>query len=594
MSTPHGDPASILLVDDRPENMVALEAVLEPLGQRLVRATSGEEALRRVLAEDFAVILLDVEMPGLDGFQTAEYIKSRQRTRHIPIIFITAESHRPQLFRGYEAGAVDFLQKPFDSTVLTSKVSVFVDLHRLKREAEQLAHRAVHDALTGLPNRVLLMDRLQVALAGVERRTTQVAVFFFDLDGFKLVNDTLGHEAGDELLGHVAERLTELVRPADTVARFAGDEFAVIAEVPGEEDATDIARRILEAIAAPFVLEAGETFVTASIGIALASGGDEDSESLLREADAAMYRAKQLGGGRHEIYDSRMRARASERIETENALRGALERAEFCVHYQPKVALATGAIVGIEALLRWQHPELGLTGAGEFLTLAEQTSLVVPIGALVLEEALHEAQRWRRAHPGHESLQVSVNVSGRQLAWPEFVPSVRRALEETRTEPELLCLEVSETVVVESAKATTAALKELSAMGVRLALDDFGSGLSSLPRMTQLSIEALKVDRPLVADLTRLPESRSIVAAIVGLAGALGFTSIAEGVETAEQLLVLRELGCEVAQGNYFSPPLDAESVMRVLDEGAVLPGGDAAALRAVTSGDGRFATRAA
>jgi len=291
----HG-PAKILMVDDRPENLTALEALLAPLGQELVRAHSGDEALRRLLRDEFALILLDVQMPGMDGFETAAHIKRRARTSHIPIIFLTAFGEdSQQALRGYTVGAVDYLFKPFHPTVLRSKVAVFLDLHRLRREAELLAHRALHDALTELPNRVLFADRLELALARLRRRQTRLAVIFIDLDGFKQVNDSRGHEIGDRVLAVVAERLRRVVRPSDTLARFGGDEFTVLSEGLAEErDATEIADRLFRAVGEPVQLDdESDVRVRASIGIALAAGPDDRPEAIIREADIAMYRAKQ-------------------------------------------------------------------------------------------------------------------------------------------------------------------------------------------------------------------------------------------------------------------------------------------------------------
>ena len=301
------DKANILLVDDRLENLVTLEAILEPLELNLVRAQSGEEALKRLLEDDFALILLDVEMPGgLSGFETAKYIKHRERTRHVPIIFLTAFGEDPErMFQGYETGAVDYMHKPFIPAVLRSKVSVFVDLHHLKREAERLAHRALHDDLTSLPNRTLFLDRLEMGLAHLERRPGRIAVFFFDLDGFKAVNDKLGHEAGDQLLVEIASRLRGVLRPCDTLARFGGDEFTILClDLSDDHSAYAIGDRILRTISdAPVVLPGGDVYISASVGIALADERRDTPSALLRQADAAMYRAKERGKACFEVCD---------------------------------------------------------------------------------------------------------------------------------------------------------------------------------------------------------------------------------------------------------------------------------------------------
>jgi diguanylate cyclase (GGDEF)-like protein len=302
----HPDVAKILMVDDRPEDLAALEALLAPLGHGLVKARSGEEALSQLLRHEFALILLDVQMPGMDGFETATHIKQRAKTCHIPIIFVTGfDQDSQEALRGYTVGAVDYISKPFHPTVLRSKVSVFLDLHRLRREAEELAHRALHDALTELPNRVLLADRLELALARLRRRRTRLAVTFLDLDGFKQVNDRRGHEIGDRVLKVIAERLRRVVRPSDTLARFGGDEFTVLSEdLADERAATEIADRLAGAVGEPVPLGNGsDVHLRASIGIAFAAGPDDSPETLIREADVAMYRAKRLGDVPWVVYE---------------------------------------------------------------------------------------------------------------------------------------------------------------------------------------------------------------------------------------------------------------------------------------------------
>jgi diguanylate cyclase (GGDEF)-like protein len=298
--------AKILMVDDRPEDLTALEALLEPLGHGLVKAHSGEEALRHLLRDEFALILLDVQMPGMDGFETAAQIKQRAKTRHVPIIFVTGfDEDSQQALRGYTVGAVDYISKPFHPTILRSKVSVFLDLHQLRRDAEELAHRALHDALTELPNRVLLADRLEVALARLSRSPTRLAVTFLDLDGFKQINDRCGHEIGDRVLMTVADRLRRVLRPSDTLARFGGDEFTVLSEdLADERAATEIADRLARAVGEPVALDNGSDMrLRASIGIALAAGPDDSPETLIREADVAMYRAKRLGDVPWVVYE---------------------------------------------------------------------------------------------------------------------------------------------------------------------------------------------------------------------------------------------------------------------------------------------------
>ena len=693
----HPSAASILLVDDHRENLLALEATLEPLGHRLVRASSGREALKHLLAEDFALVLLDVQMPGMDGFETATYIKQRGRTRELPIIFITAiNKDRDHVFRGYETGAVDYIFKPFDQDVLRSKVSVFIDLHfkdralheseerfrrafedapigiglfgadgrwlrvnrelstitgcsarqllrrtfgglihpddrggeerhleqllagetrrvrmekrwlrpdggivwvvisvsllcgaarepphliaqvedisERKRAETELTHQALHDSLTGLANRALFLDRLDVALRRRERLKTPLAVLFLDLDRFKLVNDSLGHNRGDELLKQVGCRLQALVRPSDTVARFGGDEFTMLCEGASARDAIVIAERIEQALAVPFDVGGGEVFVMTSIGIALASDSRVTGEEMVRDADAAMYRAKENGKARYELFDDRMRAQTMERLNMENALHRALERSELRVFYQPEIELATGAVSGVEALVRWQHPERGLVAPREFIPLAEETGLIVPLGAWVLQEACRQAQRWRQRDPQRPPLKLAVNLSARQFAQPDLPDVVARALAETDTDPSLLCLEITESVLMEDSQHTLGGLADLKRMGVQLSIDDFGTGYSSLSYLKRFEVDSLKVDRSFVEGMGRDPDSSLILAAVVGLADALGLSAIVEGVETVEQFEEVCRLGFSLAQGYHFAAPLPADAMGQVIERRSIEP----------------------
>jgi diguanylate cyclase (GGDEF)-like protein/PAS domain S-box-containing protein len=441
-------------------------------------------------------------------------------------------------------------------------VSVTRDISDRKQAELELSHLALHDTLTGLPNRALFLDRLGLALRRTERRSGSVAVLFGDLDRFKVVNDSLGHDAGDRLLVDVAGRIGAALRPADTVARFGGDEFTILCEdIAGEIEAATIAQRIVDVFREPFVLEDGEVFLATSLGIAIARGEgatDQRAEDLIRDADAAMYRAKERGKGRYEIFDEAMRADAVARLETESALRRALERGELRLHYQPEVDLATGSIAGFEALIRWEHPLRGLLHPSAFIPLAEETGLIVGIGEWVLREACTEAARWPAP------LTLSVNLSARQLAQHDLVAVVRRALSETGTDPAKLCLEITESAVMESGAATTAQLRALKSLGVRLAIDDFGTGFSSLAHLRRFPVDVLKIDGTFVSGLGREPQDASIAAAVISLAHALDLTTVAEGVETDEQLAILKQLGCDLGQGYLFARPRPADEALQL------------------------------
>jgi diguanylate cyclase (GGDEF)-like protein/PAS domain S-box-containing protein len=446
-------------------------------------------------------------------------------------------------------------------------VSQVEDITQRKQSDLMLTHMALHDSLTGLPNRTLALDRLALALARTERHPSSVAVLFLDLDRFKVINDSLGHNLGDQLLVAVAARLREAVRPSDTVARIGGDEFVVVCEdIVGVEDATRIAERIADALSRPFELNDDEVLLATSVGIALSSGPGDTPETLLRDADAAMYRAKETGRNRYEVFDSSMRVEAVERLDLEQALRRALGRSEFRLFYQPVLDMETGTIVGVEALLRWEHPERGLLRPAEFISLAEETGLILPIGKWALQEACRQARRWREADPDRPPLTVAVNLSARQLAQPNVADMVAEALESTGTDPSQVWLEITESILTGDTEATVGALRALKALGVRLSVDDFGTGYSSLLYLKRFPVDTLKVDRSFVAGLGTYPEDTAIVAGVVGLAQTLGLTAIAEGVETEEQRAALRALGCDLAQGYLFGHPEPAENLGELPD----------------------------
>ncbi|HEX7241998.1 MAG TPA: EAL domain-containing protein, partial [Longimicrobiaceae bacterium] len=435
-----------------------------------------------------------------------------------------------------------------------------------KRVEERLLHDALHDALTGLPNRLFFMERLAQALArSTRRRESTFAVLFMDLDRFKLVNDSLGHPAGDELLEIVARRLRGCLRPSDTVARFGGDEFAVLLEdLAGPGDAAGVAERIQKEMSTPVTLNGYEVFTGASIGIALPSGLEETPEELLQNADTAMYRAKASRTSRYEVFDWGMHAELLERLQTEMALRRALEREEFRLHFQPIISLRSGRIAGMEALLRWEHPERGLVAPGDFIPIAEDTGLILPIGKWVLREACRTMKEWQEEFPG-TPLAVSVNLSVRQLRQAHLGEEVREILEETGLDPRSLKLEITESVIMEKAEGAASALEELRALGVQLHMDDFGTGYSSLSYLHRLPLHALKIDRSFVSRMDSEFKMSQLVRTIVPLAHTLGLAVVAEGVETPSQLAVLRGLRCEYAQGYFFSLPLEPRRVRELL-----------------------------
>jgi diguanylate cyclase (GGDEF)-like protein len=432
---------------------------------------------------------------------------------------------------------------------------------------EQLRHQAFHDPLTKLPNRVLLMDRLEQALARTARTEKPVALLFVDLDNFKFINDSLGHEQGDQLLCGVADRLKACFRPEDTVARIFGDEFTILLEGTGSPTyATQSAERVIETLQSPFVLGGQEVFATPSIGIAFTNSTSKDQpEQLMHRADLAMYAAKRAGKGQYRIFDPSMNEQALERLKLENDLRQAIEKNEFRVYYQPIVLLKSGKVVGMEALLRWEHPQHGLLLPSKFISLAEESGMLVPIGHWVLEEACRQAKGWQEHHAFEPSLKVWVNLSGKQLHQLTLVQDIDEVLQKSGLHTSGLGLEITEDVVMEEADLVIGTLEELKSLGVELVIDDFGTGYSSLAYLKRFPVDTLKVDRSFIEGLGKDRNDTMIVSATISLAHALGMKVVAEGVGTAEQLEHLRELGCDLVQGHYFTQPLAAEAASAFL-----------------------------
>ncbi len=461
--------------------------------------------------------------------------------------------------REYERGDVDFVQ---------GLANVLGDAFERQLTEDDIRHRALHDPLTGLPNRLLFMDRLQHAIERLRRGRTPIAVLLLDLDRFKLVNDSLGHQVGDELLAAAAPRIKQAVRSSDSVARFGGDEFGILLEeIAGEQDAIQMAQRIASVFTRPFVLDGNEHFVTTSIGIALAEGG-ELAEDLVRDADAAMHRAKERGRARYELFDEGIRGRAISRLRVENDLRRALERDELTLDYQPLVSLRDRSIVGVEALIRWEHPTRGPLPPGDFIPVAEESGLIEPIGRWVLEHACRQAAYWYRARPDSAPISMSVNLSAVQLETRELTDTVSAALRGSGLDPVCLALELTESAMLGDSGDLTQALQALKAVGVRLVLDDFGTGYSSLAYLTRLPLDALKVDRSFIRGLGVNPRDTTVTEAIVAMAHALSLEVVGEGAETGLQVAELSRLGCDLVQGYHFSPPVPATVITNMLARG--------------------------
>ena len=443
------------------------------------------------------------------------------------------------------------------------------DITDRKLAEQQLHHDAFHDALTGLPNRALFMDHLKLAIARSRRNAqTKFAVLYLDLDRFKVINDSLGHSIGDQLLVGIADRLKKNLRPGDTVARLGGDEFTVLIEdIADETESIQVAERVQNELSVPFTLSGREVFTTVSMGIAPSATGYERAEDILRDADTAMYRAKSLGKARYEIFDKAMHARAINLLQMETDMRRALERGEFILHYQPIVSLDDFRLRGFEALVRWQHPERGFISPMDFIPVAEETGMIVPLGEWVMREACSQMHRWQKCFPLDHPLFVTVNLSSKQFTQATLISTFASILQETGVKPQSVKLEITESVVMENVDTATDMLRQLRSLGVQLAIDDFGTGYSSLSYLHRFPIDTLKIDRSFVTRMSENNENTEIVRTIVVLAQNLGMDVVAEGVETNEQLVILQKLGCENGQGYFFSKPVNSDGAEKIIAE---------------------------
>lgn len=617
---------NILIVDDTPANLELLNTILTRAGYEVCVAVDGSTGLEGARYGKPDLVLLDIMMPGMNGYDVCRFLKEDRETCDIPVIFISALDDALDKVKAFTVGGTDYISKPFQFKEVLARVrnqltirdlqqrlreqnqrlqqeigdralaeaevrqlneqleervqkrtaqleaansQLQTEIQQRKRVQEQLMYMALHDSLTGLPNRVLLMEKLEDALQETLKNDDyRFAVLFIDCDRFKVVNDSLGHLTGDRLLSLISDRLELCLRPVDTLFRLGGDEFTILLNpIDGIENAIETAETIQQQLTAPFHVDGHEVFIGASIGIVLGTSQYTQPEHLLRDADAAMYCAKDLGKGRYRVFDSGMHDRAVNFLQLETNLRRALERGEFKVNYQPIVDLQKGGIVGFEALLRWHHPERGQISPAEFIPAAEETGLIVPIGEWVLRQSCTYLRQWQCQYVHAKNLTVSVNISVKQFAQIDLLNRIDDILKDSQLDGRFLKLEITESTIVGNYEVAKTILEQLKTRKIQLSIDDFGTGYSSLSHLHRLPVDILKIDRSFVDPIDEDNDEREIVQAIVTLAHSLNMKVIAEGVETAVHVEQLRNLGCEYGQGYYFSKPLTAQVATALLGE---------------------------
>jgi diguanylate cyclase (GGDEF)-like protein len=584
-------PLHVLLVEDNGVDALLLREMFSkeaPGSLELTYLTCVSDALLHLAKGGVDIVLLDTGLPDTHGLDSVRRV--HELAPNVPVIVLAGLNDETLASEALKEGAQDYLIKgQLESRALPRALRHAVERHRLQTDADQvkklqlelkddfliaaratsleMSHSASHDALTDLPNRVLFNDRLTQAISLAERQKKQLAVMYIDLDHFKKINDSLGHDIGDKLLQSVADRLKASVRRSDTISRLGGDEFLVLlSQVEHEEDAIFSARKILRALTVPYVINSNSLDVSVSIGVSAYPSDGQDAEGLINKADNALYEAKRNGRNAFQFFRREMHARLAERQSLEADLRCALGRNEFVLHYQPKLNLKTGLITGVEALIRWLHPQRGLVYPGQFVPVAEECGLIQSIGQWVLLEACKQARAW--IDEGLGVVPVSVNVSATEFGAKDFLSGVRAVLIATGVEPKNLELELTESVLMHDAEAAVVTLVKLKAMGVQVAIDDFGTGYSSFTYLRRFQSDALKLDHSFVQEIAADPRDAAIVSAMINLGRSLEQRIVAEGVETSAQLEFLQRHGCGEGQGYYFSRPVVADRLADLFNVG--------------------------
>ncbi len=551
----------ILVADDDPSIRLLLRHVMEQCGYHVVEVSNGVEAVASAVRHVPDLILMDAVMPDMDGFRATEEIMKIPQCQAISVLMATSLDDDESVSRAFDVGACDYITKPFNWSVLKHRVTRML----LAADAERkIRHIAYHDSLTGLPNRMLFIDRVEQAISRALREDTQFALLFIDIDHFKVINDSMGHAAGDQLLNVVASRLQNMLRKSDTIARPGGDEFTIIIENLQEAEwVATVANNILRRLEVPVEINNRQVHVGGSIGIALFPQDGESFGTLLKNADTAMYKAKELGRHTFQFYTAEMSQKAMLRLELENQIRTALKEEQFVVYYQLKVNLENSQYVGVEALVRWQHPQRGIVAPIEFIPLAEETGLITQLDKWVIQTACEQFKKWHEAGAVLESL--SVNVSARHFKEGDLSVFCREVLQRTRLSPECLEIELTESALVDNYEGAKGVLNELHAMGISIALDDFGTGYASMSYLKEFPFDTVKLDRSFVKDIPVDGESTAIVKAMIQLSAALKLNTVGEGVENEQQRDCLKENGCVYGQGYLWAKPLSARELEKLI-----------------------------
>ena len=556
----------ILAVDDTEENLIVLENILFELPIEIIKASSGEEALKLSLDHEFLLVLLDVQMPEMDGYEVAELLGINEFSKNTPIIFITANfTNESNKLKGYRSGAIDYLTKPIIKEILVSKIKVFLELYNEREKYKELQisyqHIAMYDHLTQLPNRRLYDEFFNQAIKRSKRESYKFSLLFLDVDHFKGINDNLGHNIGDELLKKIAHRIPLCLRKSDLFARIGGDEFSIILEdIKDHSNAADIAKNIIKSLQFPFHIDHHELFISISIGIASYPDSAKDSINLRKNADIALYHAKQLGRNTYFFYNAEISEKSTRRSQLINDLQMAMQRKQLYFHYQPKYSLPSKNFIGVEALMRWDHPKLGCIPPEEFIVLAEESGLINSLGEWAFLHICKQIKEWETFY--QFSTLVAINLSSAQLLQKKFIDTIEKIIKNTQVNPKQLEFEITETALMENKKNTLHQLNILNKMGIAISIDGFCAGHSSLTCLHQLPVNYLKINGSFISHLFDKHSSAPIVKAIISLAHNLKLKVVGEGVETEDQFTFLQENVCDYVQGHFFSKPLSPDLII--------------------------------